>query len=168
MYIGAQFRVKFINFKNKLIRLIIWDGTSEEKFRSILKYYLYQGVHGVIIMYDVCNENSFKSIRLWNKEIELKIQPEVCKVLVGNNCHEQDRNVSEEEGRKIADDFNMHFFEASSVTNQNINEVFYYLIEEILKIPERKNFQKNKNENNSKNKKDRELEKKSESNCSII
>lgn len=119
-------------------------------------------------MYDVCDQNSFKSIRLWYKEIESKTQPEVCKVLVGNNCHKQDRVVSEEEGRKIADDFKMHIFESSPVTNQNINEVFYYLIEEILKVPERKNFQKNKNENNSKNKKERELEKKSESNCLII
>jgi hypothetical protein len=43
-----------------------------------------------------------------------------------------DRVVTEEEGKKMADKFSLAFFEASPKTNQNINEVFNYLVQEIL------------------------------------
>ena len=44
-----------------------------------------------------------------------------------------DRKVTESEGRKLAEDFNMSFFETSAKTNQNVNEVFNFLTQEILK-----------------------------------
>ena len=66
--------------------------------------------------YDVTDENSFKNIKNWIKQIEQNAQTNVCKVLVGNKCDKPDRKVSEEEGRKLANDFGMNFFE----TSQNI------------------------------------------------
>ena len=38
----------------------------------------------------------------------------------------------------MADDFNMSFFETSAKTNQNANEVFKFLTQEILKTNEGK------------------------------
>lgn len=76
---------------------------------------------------------SFKNIRNWIKQIEANAQTGVCKVLVGNKCDKPDRKVSEEEGKKLAADFNMSFFETSAKTNQNVNEVFEFLTREILK-----------------------------------
>ena len=85
-------------------------------------------------MYDITNENSFKGIRTWHKKIEANANPDTCKVLVGNNCDLPDRKVTEEEGRQLGNELNMHFFETSPKTNQNISEVFNYLVGEILKI----------------------------------
>ena len=82
--------------------------------------------------------NSFKNIRNWIKQIEANAQTNVCKVLVGNKCDKPDRVVTEEEGRKLASDFNMSFFETSAKTNQNVNEVFNFLTQEILKNNEGK------------------------------
>ena len=46
----------------------------------------------------------------------------------------------------------MHFFETSPKTNQNISEVFNYLVGEILKIKgEKDNNQNKSNEKKSKN-----------------
>ena len=130
--IGIYFKIKIINLENKLIKLQIWDTAGQERFRTITKTY-YKGAHGIILTYDVTDQTSFKNIRNWIKQIEANAQTNVCKVLVGNKCDKPDRVVTEEEGKKLADDFSMSFFETSAKTNQNVNEVFQFLTQEILK-----------------------------------
>ena len=112
-----------------MIKLQIWDTAGQERFRTITKTY-YKGAHGIILTYDVTDENSFKNIKNWIKQIEQNAQTNVCKVLVGNKCDKPDRKVSEEEGRKLANDFGMNFFETSAKSNQNVNETFTFLKEE--------------------------------------
>ena len=135
--IGIDFKIKIINLEGKLIKLQIWDTAGQERFRTITKTY-YKGAHGIILTYDVTDQNSFKNIRNWIKQIEANAQTNVCKVLVGNKCDKPDRVVTEEEGKKLAEDFKMSFFETSAKTNQNVNEVFNFLTQEILKSNEGK------------------------------
>ena len=133
--IGIDFKIKIININQKNIKLQIWDTAGQERFRTITKTY-YKGAHGIILTYDVTDQNSFKNIRNWIKQIEANAQTNVCKVLVGNKCDKPDRTVTEEEGKKLAEDFKMSFFETSAKTNQNVNEVFEFLTKEILKTNE--------------------------------
>ena len=130
--IGIDFKIKIINLEDKLIKLQIWDTAGQERFRTITKTY-YKGAHGIILTYDVTDQDSFKNIRNWIKQIEANAQGNVKRVLVGNKCDKPDRVVTEEEGKKLADDYSMSFFETSAKTNQNVSEVFNYLTKEILK-----------------------------------
>ena len=129
---GIDFKIKIIPIEGKLIKLQIWDTAGQERFRTITKTY-YKGAHGIILTYDVTDQNSFKNIRNWIKQIEANAQTSVKKVLVGNKCDKPDRVVTEEEGKKLADDFGMSFFETSAKTNHNVSEVFDHLTKEILK-----------------------------------
>ena len=133
--IGIDFKIKIINLENKLIKLQIWDTAGQERFRTITKTY-YKGAHGIILTYDVTDQDSFKNIRNWIKQIEANAQGNVKRVLVGNKCDKPDRVVTEEEGKKLADDYSMSFFETSAKTNKNVTEVFYHLTKEILKANE--------------------------------
>ena len=151
---GIDFKNKIINFEDKLIKLQIWDTAGQERFRTITKTY-YKGSHGIILMYDVTDQNSFKNLRNFIKQIEANAQTNVAKVLVGNNCDKHDRVVTEEEGKKLADEFNMDFFEVSHRTNQNVSEVFYYLVGEILKANGHKVVLDNKKIKNKKIKDDK-------------
>ena len=50
-----DFKIKIIDFENKVVKLQIWDGAGEERFRTITKTF-YKGVHGIILMYDVTDQ----------------------------------------------------------------------------------------------------------------
>jgi len=123
--------------ESKRIKLQIWDTAGQERFRTITKTY-YKGAHGIILTFDVTDENSFKNIRNWVKQIEQNAQNNVCKVLVGNKCDREDRKVLVEEGQKLASEFNMKYFETSAKTNLNVNETFTYLTKEILNTNDNK------------------------------
>ena len=56
---------------------------NQEKFRAIIKSY-FRGSNGIIFIYDITNEESFKNIKVWIKDSE-KNNFEFEKILVGNN-----------------------------------------------------------------------------------
>ena len=129
--VGLHFRMKVIEVENKIVKLQIIDTDGEERFRTIPKTFC-KGAHGIILMYDVTNLYTFKNIRNWIKQVIAKGEKSVKKVLVGHKCDEHDRVVTEEEGKKLAEDYNIAFFESSAKTNKNVSEVFEYLSREIL------------------------------------
>ena len=83
-------------------------------------------------MYDVSDTTTFNNIRNWMEEIKINSNRKVRIILVGNKCDSPSRKVSEEEGKKIADEFNIIFFEVSNKAGININEVFDYLVKDLL------------------------------------
>ena len=83
--IGFDYKFKIVTLKSgKEVKVQIWDTAGQERFRTITKTY-YKGAHGIILTYDVTDQNSFKNIRNWIKQIEANAQTNVCKVLVGIN-----------------------------------------------------------------------------------
>lgn len=48
-------------------------------------------------------------------------------MLVGNKSDISDRQVSYDEGKKMADSFGISFFEVSAKNNSNISETFVYM-----------------------------------------
>ena len=167
--IGIDYKIKTINLENKIIKLYLWDTAGEERFRIISKT-LYKDAHGIILTYDITDRNSFLNIRNWIKQIEANTPTNVCKVLVGNKCDKSDRVITEKEGKMLADEFGMRFFETSAKTNKNVNETFKFLAQEILKANQEKiqtsfsqvvNNKNIKNSNNNEiNNENKELKKK--------
>ena len=89
---------------------------------------------GFILVFDVSSKYTFDDIPIWLKLIEENCGEEnYCKILVGNKCDITDREVTQEEGKNLADKYNMKYFETSCKSNKNVNEIFYYLGKQILK-----------------------------------
>ena len=76
--IGIDFKIKIIEIGGKVIKLQIWDIAGQERFRTMAKLY-YKNSHGIILSYDVTDENSFKNIKNWIKQVEANAPTDVVK-----------------------------------------------------------------------------------------
>lgn len=67
--IGVDFKIRTVVIEGVRVKLQIWDTAGQERFRTITSTY-YRGTHGVIIVYDVTNGDSFANVRRWLEEIQ--------------------------------------------------------------------------------------------------
>ena len=133
--VGIDFQIKNVNIKGKSIRLQIWDTAGQERYRNITKNY-FQSSNGFVIAYDITNVKSFECVANWITQIDENASEESQKVLIGTKCDKECREVPTEEGQKLADKYNLKFFETSAKDNTNVVETFEYLTGQILNIEE--------------------------------
>ena len=82
-------------------------------------------------MYDTTNEKSFESLENWLKHIKTH-QNKSKTILIGNKCDlKEERVISYEKGKELADSLNMEFYETS--TKDNIENVIKGITDSILK-----------------------------------
>ncbi|KAJ5070294.1 ras and ef-hand domain-containing protein [Anaeramoeba ignava] len=131
--IGVDFRFQTIKIKGKTTQLQIWDTAGQEVFRSITHNY-YRNADGVIVVYDITNENSFKCVEEWFDNLAEKAPQKAKRMLMGNKKDLAfKRVVNEKSGRKLANQYGALFFEVSAKSGENIFDAFQTLATEILK-----------------------------------
>lgn len=87
----------------------------------------------MVVVYDVTNANSFKSIQRWLLEIEQYCET-VNKILVGNkNDNMTKKVVSTDEARSLAHSYNIDLVETSAKDDINVEEVFVKITKSMLK-----------------------------------
>lgn len=101
----------------------VWDTAVSPINHKIHKEY-YHGTKGVFLIYDITNINSFNNVRNYNEQINDNIKGPF-KVLIGYNSDTENRAVTSEEGKKLADELKIDsFFEIPSIGDEKINEMF--------------------------------------------
>lgn len=79
-------------------------------------------------MYGVDDRRSFEDIANWMIQLEQNGASKLPKLIVANKCDLRDeRRVSAEEGRMLADDYKCTFMEVSAKENINIEQMFSQL-----------------------------------------
>ena len=154
--IGVDFKIRTMEIDNKNVKLQIWDTAGQERFKNITASY-YRGAHGIFVVYDISDTESFKNINNWLIEIEKNANKNVYKILVGNKCDLEDkRTVSYQQGKELAETYGMQFIETSAKSNTNVDEAFQLLGREVMKMS------LNDKEKNFGNKNKMKLDKKTE------
>ena len=131
--IGLDYRLKSMTLNNeKNIKLQIWDTAGQDRFRALTKNY-YKGANGIILIYDISATQTFENVKIWINQIKEEANPNVIIYLVGNKIDlpPESRTITEEEGKKMANEYKLLFKEASAKLGTNVNEIFQELVEKI-------------------------------------
>ncbi len=79
-----DFKTTKIKIDENMVKLAIWDTAGSERFRSLTPNF-YRGSHGVILVYDVTNRQSFEKLDNWLSELDAySTKSDIVKMLVGN------------------------------------------------------------------------------------
>lgn len=141
--IGVDFKIRTVSLGgNKAVKLQIWDTAGQERFRTVASTY-YRGAHGIMVVYDVTNKDSFDNVGLWMTEIDKNGRDGVNRILLGNKAEEAKgdvlgRQVTADAARSYAESKGLTFLEVSAKQGINVSNAFFAIAEDIVKRMERK------------------------------
>jgi GTPase SAR1 family protein len=86
----------------------------------------------VVVAFDVTNATSFNNVKNWLDSINQHADASIVKALVGNKIDLADqRMVSYEEARLLAEQNKMPYFETSAKLNKNVEELMTHMMESV-------------------------------------
>jgi len=113
----------------------MWDLAGQERYNVIRSMY-FQGCVGAMFVYDVTRPNTFNAIEdKWLQDFKKYVKKEGAYILIGNKIDlENERAVSNEEGKSLADDIQASaFVETSAKKNVNVENAFESLVYQVLR-----------------------------------
>ena len=137
---GIDFKTKIIEHKNEKIKLVIYDTSGQERYRTIAANY-YKNADGILFVYDITQKNTL-TFNYWLDQIKEKSSVKSI-ILFGNktdldipdNKNEDvpKREITKEEGEKVAEQYGLKLFEGSAKDDINIDAAILELVELIYK-----------------------------------
>ena len=142
--IGVDLQYKVLDINGKKVKYLIWDTAGEDRMKT-MTYAYYRGCHVILIVYDVTIRKSFENVTTWVECVDKFAKSNVLRILVGNKTDLEDtRVISKEEGKKLAEENGLKFYEISAKTMNGLVEMFEDVAKEYVQIYEQKaikNFQ---------------------------
>ena len=153
--IGIDKYFRYFKYKGKECKVCLWDTAGQDRYRSLPKKY-YQNADGILIIFDVCNKESFNDVSIWMNEINdnANVNSEGKKIslfLIGNKIDLLERRINKDDGNDKASFYGMKYFEISCKLNINITEISARIIEECYTEIEKQNGQQKVQQMNDSN-----------------
>nr|XP_061809430.1 EF-hand calcium-binding domain-containing protein 4B-like [Nerophis lumbriciformis] len=135
--VGIDFSVKTLTLNNMQIAMQLWDTAGQERYRSITKQF-FRKADGVVVMYDVTLEESFKAVRPWLANVKDAAGEGVQILVLGNKMDmEGEREVSFTEAEHLAQESKVMFYEVSAYTGKNVTESLTHLARVLMEQEDR-------------------------------
>ncbi len=132
--IGVENYTYKMTLDKKKCKFIIFDTAGQERYSRISRPTILLA-NGVILVFDVADDESFKNINTWLEYIKesVKIEEKVI-FLVGNKIDLTNRKITKENAEKFAKEKGIKYFETSAKTGENINEVFIEMSKDVFDL----------------------------------
>lgn len=125
--IAIDFRMYFMHFLDKKIRLQIWDTAGQERFQSVATAF-YRGANGVMLCFDLTHRPSFLHLDQWLDRVKQQALPGIPCILIGCKLDETKagagRQVTREEAALWAQQHGMGYIETSAKEKDNVLHAF--------------------------------------------
>lgn len=135
--LGFDFHTKNMKFSNGTTYMVnFYDTAGQERYHS-LTLNIIRNCDGIILMYEITDENSFNSIPEWIQNINDNMNPNYPIILLGNKSDlVNKRKISKKQGEELAQKFKLSFFETSNKDGINIEDAWLELSKKIIKFKE--------------------------------
>jgi len=124
---------KLIEVDGEHYMLEILDTAGTEHFTAMRELYMKNG-QGFVLVYSMISQATFNDLMdIYDHLLTVKHEESFPTILVGNKSDLKDeRTVSTEEGKKMAEKFNASFIESSAKLKYNVENIFLELARKIL------------------------------------
>lgn len=130
--VGIDYRSKLLEIDKYRVKLQIYDTAGQERFRSITSSY-YRDADALLLVFDVTNRTSFENTRNWLAQVREYAKDTVQITLVGNKIDlATQRKVTTDEGKQLAQAYNIAYIEASAKNGHNVQEAFSDLAKRLI------------------------------------
>jgi Ras-related protein Rab-1A len=132
--IGVDFKIRTIEIGGRVCKLQIWDTAGQERFRTIIASY-YRGAHGIVIVFDITNPDTFANCEMWLTEIQRYSSEQATRILVGTKSDLADRRkVAYADAQEFAAKHGMEYIETSAKHGTNVESAFLNLAKQLCNI----------------------------------
>ena len=131
--IGIDKDIKFVKLGEEEYKLTVWDTVGQERFRALPRKY-YQNADGVLLLFDVTDEETFMHVNDWIKDVKDNSgkESDVVIYILGNKIDMPERVITKEKAEEFSKSLGLKYFEISCKINMNIPEVMARMIMECL------------------------------------
>lgn len=129
--VGIDFFTKDEEFDGKIVRIKIWDTAGQERYKSLTQGF-FRNAHGIILAYDVTNQETFDNLKYWIQSIHTQMGDATTKLIIVGNKIDLPREVKKEEAQKFALESHFPYYETSAKTGEGINESIRTLVKMVF------------------------------------
>ena len=141
---------KYLKIKEEDCMFEITDTGGLDEYLSSLDIWI-NNSDGFLLVYSINDKDSFDGIKMrYDKILKYKKSKKFCALLVGNKTDleneeiKEERKVNKEEVDKFCEENKLECFEVSAKNNDNINQIFQKLGENVFIIKYRDRKEENK------------------------
>ncbi len=138
--IGVEYYLKNYTepISKELYSFKFWDTAGQEKFQAITKNY-FQRANAMVIVIAINKRSSFSNLKKWIVSIADSGTTDIPLVVFCNKFDlETEREVDNIEIDQFCNNENLKFYYTSAKNGYNIDEAFDYIINEVIKISNRR------------------------------
>ena len=108
------------------VNFVLWDIGGQIKQLGPYRARFYSGANAAFIVLDRSRSETLKSIETWYNDIKKSVPQKIPIIIVGNKSDIEDLYVSEDDIKKIAEEFGFHYILTSAKTGAGVSDAFLY------------------------------------------